>query len=315
LDLSLSSSGIKPNETISTNMDVGAEIKRIFRSGTSLTKLIIINLAVFLVIKIVGVVLFLFQQTELNNELLNFLGLPAALDILIKRPWTIITYMFLHYELFHILFNMLWLYWFGKIFLEYLDQKKLLSVYILGGIAGGAFYILCYNLFPVFESSVPQSIALGASAAVLAIVVTISVYAPDYTIHLLFLGPVKIKYIALVTIFIDLLSIQSGNAGGHLAHLGGALFGLLYGYQIRKGKDISIGFNRLMDKIFSMFKPRTKLHVKYKRPDKPENDFEYNIRKADEQKEIDRILDKISKTGYGALTKEEKELLFRSSKK
>jgi membrane associated rhomboid family serine protease len=296
-------------------MDVGAEIKRIFRSGTSLTKLIIINLAVFLVIKIVGLVFFLFQQTELNNELLNFLGLPAALDILVKRPWTIITYMFLHYELFHILFNMLWLYWFGKIFLEYLDQKKLLSVYILGGIAGGAFYIFCYNLFPVFESSVPQSIALGASAAVLAIVVTISVYAPDYTIHLLFLGAVKIKYIALVTIVIDLLSIQSGNAGGHLAHLGGALFGLLYGYQIRKGKDISTGFNRLMDKIFAMFKPRTKLHVKYKRPDKPENDFEYNIRKADEQKEIDRILDKISKTGYGALTKEEKELLFRSSKK
>ena len=296
-------------------MNISEEIKKIFKSGTTLTKLIIINLAVFLIIKVVGAFLFLFQQAEINNEILNFFSLPADTSVLIKRPWALLSYMFLHHELFHILFNMLWLFWFGKIFLEYLDQKKLLSVYLLGGLTGGAFYVLCYNLFPVFESVVPHSIALGASAAVLSIVVAISVYSPDYKIQLWFIGAVKIKYIALFSIAIDLLSIQSGNAGGHIAHLGGAFFGLLYGYQIRKGKDIASGFNRFMDKIFSLFKPRTKLHVKYKRPSKAETDYEYNDRKADEQKEIDRLLDKISKSGYSALTKEEKELLFRSSKK
>ena len=280
-----------------------------------LTRIVLINLGVFLVIKIIGAFLFLFQQVEINNELLNLFALPADTAVLLKRPWTLISYMFLHYEFFHILFNMLWLFWFGKIFLEYLDQKKLLSAYVLGGISGGIFYILCYNLFPVFEAAVPQSIAMGASAAVLAVVATIAVYSPDYKIRLFFVGAVKIKYIALASIAIDILSIQSGNAGGHLAHLGGAMFGLLYGYQLRKGKDIASGFNRFMDKVFTIFKPRTKLHVKYKRPTKAETDIEYNGRKVGEQSEIDKLLDKISKSGYSALTKEEKELLFRSSKK
>lgn len=296
-------------------MNISDEIKRIFKSGTTLTRLVLINLGVFLVIKLVGAFLFLFQQGDINNDLLNLFALPADTAVLLKRPWTLISYMFLHYEFFHILFNMLWLYWFGKIFLEYLDQKKLLSAYILGGIAGGIFYISCYNLFPVFDAAVPQSIAMGASAAVLAVVTTIAVYSPDYKIRLMFVGVVKIKYIALISVGIDILSIQSGNAGGHLAHLGGAMFGLLYGYQLRKGKDIASGFTRFMDKLFSLFRPRTKLHVKYKRPTKTESDYEYNDRKVGEQKEIDHLLDKISKSGYSALTKEEKELLFRSSKK
>lgn len=296
-------------------MNIGEELKNAFRTGTSLTRLILINLIVFLVMKIANVFLFLFQQADLGQLLISYLALPADLSVLIKRPWSAVTYMFLHYQFFHILFNMLWLYWFGKIFLEYLDQKKLLSVYLLGGLAGGAFYVLCYNLFPVFEPAVGQSIALGASAAVLAIVTAISFYAPDYKIHLMFLGPVKLKHLALASILIDLLSIQSGNAGGHIAHLGGAGFGILYALQLRRGNDLATGFNRFMDRLFTYFKPKPKLKVKYKKPSKPETDIEYNSRKKGQQEEIDRILDKISKSGYGALTKEEKELLFQSGKK
>lgn len=235
--------------------------------------------------------------------------------MLAKRPWTAISYMFLHYSFFHILFNMLWLYWFGKIFLSYLDQKKLLGIYILGGLAGGALYILAFNIFPAFDNVMSQSVAVGASAAVLAVVMTISFYAPDYKINLMFIGRVKIQHIALFTVIIDLFSIQGSNAGGHIAHLGGALFGFIYATQIRKGKDMTRGFNRFMDRLSSMFKPKSKLHVKYKRTSRPETDIEYNTRKKSDQKEIDRILDKISKSGYGALTKQEKELLFKSSNK
>lgn len=296
-------------------MDLAHEIRKIFQSGTTLTRLILINLAFFVVIKLIGVLLFLFQQSGWQSEMIGFLGLPADLETLVRRPWTIITYMFTHYQFFHILFNLLWLFWFGRIFLEFLDQRKLLSVYLLGGIAGGAVYILFFNVFPVFESALPQSIAIGASAAVLAVVVAISSYHPEYQIYLWFVGAVKIKYIALISIAIDIFSIQSGNAGGHLAHLGGAFFGLLYGYQLRKGKDLAVGFGRLMDRIFSWFKPKPKLYVKYKKPQRPETDMDFNRRKADEQKEIDRILEKISKSGYSGLTKEEKELLFRSSSK
>lgn len=297
-------------------MNISAEIKKMFSQGTTLTKLILINVGVFFFLKLLSVFFFLFQNTLGDSNVLSYLALPADTAILAKRPWTIFSYMFLHSSFFHILFNMLWLFWFGKIFLQYLDQKKLLSIYLLGGISGGALFILAYNIFPAFSTVVPVSIALGASAAVLAIVMTISFYVPDYSMNLMFLGPVKIKYIALATIVIDIFSMPNGNAGGHIAHLGGALFGFIYATQIRKGRDISRGFNRLMDWVVSVFKPRPKLKVEYKRPTgKTETDLEYKTRKAEEQKEVDIILEKISKSGYEALTKKEKEVLFRSSNK
>jgi len=297
-------------------MNTGEEIRKMFNQGTTLTKLILINLGVFLILKLLSVFFYLFQNSLADSTILNFLALPADISVLAKRPWTILSYMFLHEGFFHILFNMLWLFWFGKIFLEYLDQKKLLSIYLLGGISGGALFILAYNLIPLFQPSYPYSIALGASAAVMAIVFTISFYVPNYSMNLMFIGPVKLKYIALATIVIDVLSIQGDNAGGHIAHLGGALFGFIYASQMKKGKDISRGFNRLMDWVVSVFKPRPKLKVEYKRPaGKTETDIEFNTRKGNEQKEIDRILEKISKSGYEALTKQEKEVLFRSSNK
>jgi len=292
------------------------QFRRSFSARSSLTQLILINVGVFLFLKILGVIFFLFRQENLEQLVLSYLALPADPQMIIRKPWTIISYMFLHYDFLHILFNMLWLYWFGKIFLEYLNPKKLISVYLIGGLAGGLVYVLAFNFFPAFKDTVGQSVALGASAAVLSIVMAIAFYVPDYTLNLMFLGPVKLKYIALVTVLIDVVSIRTGNAGGHIAHLGGAFFGFLYATQLRQGKDMAKGFNRFMDSLFSLFKRRPTMKVKYKKPEgRPETDMEYNARRAAEQRQIDQILEKISKNGYEGLSREEKEVLFKSSKK
>ncbi|MCK4346318.1 MAG: rhomboid family intramembrane serine protease [Bacteroidales bacterium] len=293
-------------------MNLIDEIKISFKQGSSLTKLIYINLCVFLGIKIAQIFFFLFNTPEGSEFFIRWLAVPSNLSELIRKPWTVLTYMFVHEGFFHILFNLLWLFWFGKIFLEYLDQKKLAGVYILGGLSGAFLYIFSFNVFPVFGSIAAESIAIGASAAVIAIVIAISVYVPNYTVYLLFLGPVKIKYIAiLIFIFTSVLDFST-NTGGKIAHIGGALFGFIYIHQYRKGTDISKGLSRILDRFLSFFKPKVKLKVEHKRP---VNDMEYNKMKAREQEEINRILDKISKAGYDSLTKEEKKILFNMGEK
>jgi hypothetical protein len=222
---------------------------------------------------------------------------------------------------------MLWLYWFGQIFLQYLEPKKLLSIYILGGISGALLYIATFNLLPAFQGVISASYALGASAAVYAIVVAISAFVPDYSLGLLFIGRVKLKYIALFVVILDILSIPRGNAGGHIAHLGGAMYGYIFALRMKKGKDITKGFSSVMDYLVSLFKPSPKLKVSsnnFKTKQKPgsgptysktASDLDFNKKKLDEQAEIDRILDKISKYGYDALSKEEKNTLFDQRKK
>ena len=292
-------------------MNIADEIKESFKKGTVLTRLIYINLAVFVVVKLIQVVLFLFSTGQPGTFfIIDWLAVPASISELMSRPWTIFTYMFLHEGFLHILFNILWLYWFGRIFLEYLDGKKLLGVYLLGGLAGAALYILAFNLFPAFAQVLPVSRALGASAAVLAVVISISVYVPNYTINLIFIGPVRLKYIAAVMIVLDIISIAGSNAGGHIAHLGGALFGWFFIRQYRQGRDITKGINLAFYKLSKWMTPGKKLKVEYR---KPGSDFEYNRQKAIKQQRIDDILDKISRSGYDSLTKEEKELLFRVS--
>ena len=292
-------------------MNIADEIKESFKKGTVLTRLIYINLAVFVVVKLIQVVLFLFSTGQPGTFfIIDWLAVPASISELMSRPWTIFTYMFLHEGFLHILFNILWLYWFGRIFLEYMDGKKLLGVYLLGGLAGAALYILAFNLFPVFAQVLPVSRALGASAAVLAVVISISVYVPNYTINLIFIGPVRLKYIAAVMIVLDIISIAGSNAGGHIAHLGGALFGWFFIRQYRQGRDITKGINLAFYSLSKWMTPGKKLKVEYR---KPRDDFEYNRQKAIKQQRIDDILDKISKSGYESLSKEEKELLFRVS--
>jgi len=294
------------------------DLGRFFRSKAVLPRLILINVAIWLAIGIMRVFAFLLNvpDSSLINFVVDYLALPAKPESLLMRPWTLLTYMFLHIEFFHILFNALWLFWFGKIFLEFLKARQLLLVYLLGGLSGGVLYVLFYNIFPVFEQSLDASVALGASASVMAIVTAISLYVPGYTIHMLFLGRIRIFYIALFLFVLDFFMIRSNNAGGHIAHIGGALFGIFYIMTSRKGMNFNGIINtQWLRSIFRRpvsrkFNADFNTNSTYGRP---MDDFEYNQQKAQRQKKIDEILDKISRSGYESLTKEEKELLFKSS--
>jgi membrane associated rhomboid family serine protease len=293
-------------------MGIWDDIRRTFGRGSSLTKLIYLNIAIFLFIAIGSIIGYLLNDQTLSFKILNLFSVPASIKALLLRPWTLVTYMFTHKDILHILFNMLWLYWFGRIFLEYLDQKKLVAVYLLGGISGAIIYIISFNIFPAFSQIVTESVAIGASASVMAVVVAISVYVPDYSINLFLLGRVKIKWVALVIFILTSVMDFSVNSGGKLAHIGGALFGYLYTVSLHRGRDLGKGINKLLDFFVTLFKPRKKIRVTYK---KPKTDYEYNKAMADHQAKINKILDKISKGGYDSLTKEEKDLLFNESQK
>jgi membrane associated rhomboid family serine protease len=293
-------------------MGIWDDIKNTFRNGSSLTRFIYINIAVFILITLSAVLGFLLNNQGISDQIINLVSVPSSIKALILRPWTIITYMFVHKDIWHILFNMLWLYWFGIIFLEYLDQRKLVAVYLLGGISGAILYILSFNVFPVFTGLVANSVAIGASASVMAIVIAIAAYVPDYTVNLFLIGRIKIKYMALAIFILTSVMDFSVNSGGKLAHIGGALFGYLYAVNLRQGRDLGRRLNMLIDSLATLFKPRKKLKVTHKRP---ATEYEYNKLKTEEQKRINSILDKISKGGYDSLTKEEKETLFRESQK
>jgi membrane associated rhomboid family serine protease len=297
-------------------MGIWDDIKSTFRKGSSLTRLIYINIAFFLIISIISIIGFLVVNPELSNQTIRFLSVPSSFTTLLTRPWTLLTYMFTHKELLHILVNLLWLYWFGSIFLEYFDQKKLVAVYLLGGLTGALVYVLSYNIFPAFSSVVKESIPLlGASASVMAIVVAIAAYVPDYTVMLFLLGRVKIKYIAIVIFILTSVLDFSVNSGGKLAHIGGAVFGYLYTLSYRQGHDLGKWLNNIIDSIVTIFRPAKKMKVTYKRKAADDMDLEYNRTKVEHQKEINKILEKISKGGYDSLTKEEKEMLFKESQK
>jgi membrane associated rhomboid family serine protease len=293
-------------------MSVFDDLKISFKTGSVLTRLIYVNAGVFVIIKILEMIAVLAGYPSLAGNVISYLAIPASLQVLMSRPWTLITYMFLHQGFIHFIFNMMWLYWFGKIFISYLDQRKLLSIYLLGGMAGGLLYVTVFNIFPAFAGAVNVSVALGASAAVMAIVVATAVYMPDLELYLMFFGRVKLKYLALITFLITSIFDFSVNTGGKIAHIGGAILGFAYGAGIKNGKDIGAWLNSIIDFIVTIFKPRKKLKVTYK---KPKTDIEYNAVKKEHQNAIDHILDKISKGGYESLTKEEKELLFRESQK
>jgi membrane associated rhomboid family serine protease len=293
-------------------MGIWDDIKKTFSNGSNLIKIIYINIGVFLLLTITAIIGFLVTNAEIPEKALSLFSVPSSITALLMRPWTLLTYMFVHKDIWHILFNMLWLYWFGRIFLEYLDQRKLVSVYLLGGLSGAFVYILSFNIFPAFAGVVNESVAIGASASVMAVVVAIAAYVPDYTVQLLLLGRVKIKYMALAIFVLTSVMDFSINSGGKLAHIGGAFFGYLYTINLRQGKDMGRGFNKIIDLIVTVFKPRKNLKVTHK---KAANEYEYNKVKTEHQARINKILDKISKGGYDSLTKEEKETLFRESQK
>ncbi|GAB4254840.1 MAG: rhomboid family intramembrane serine protease [Vicingaceae bacterium] len=289
------------------------DFKNLYQSGSILIKLLFINVGVFLLINIINVFFWLFSGIN-YSPVIDLLSVPAHLNKLLFKPWTIVTYMFTHVQFFHLLFNMLVLYFSGRLFLDFIGNKKLLNVYILGGVTGALFFILAYNIFPVFSTVKPFATAIGASASVMAVLIAISTFMPNFIVRLFLLGNIQLKYLALIYIVIDLLSIPGSNSGGHIAHLGGALFGFLYGFQLKKGIDITNFFSNILDKISKLFASKSKMKVVYSKK-VPKDDYEYNAQKAAMQKEIDRILDKIAKSGYDGLTQKEKDILNRASRK
>lgn len=300
------------------------DAKQFFSRKSILNKLIVINLAVFVLVNIINLFLWLFKiDSNVDGQagtsiIINFLAVPADLESLLLRPWTIFTYMILQENFIHLFFNMMVLYFGGRIFLEYLDEQKLLNTYIFGGLVGAGFYIAAFNIFPVFSNDLQYSVALGSSASVLAILIAAATYVPEYSVVLLFFGRVKLKYLALVIILIDLLSIQKGNAGGHIAHLGGAFWGYLFISQMKHGRNLALNFRwlqfRKKFKVYNSSK-NTKKSEPFAAKGRPLSDEDYNAMKNQHQQKIDRILEKISKSGYSSLSKEEKELLFSSSNK
>ncbi|MBU3661618.1 MAG: rhomboid family intramembrane serine protease [Bacteroidetes bacterium] len=290
-------------------MSVIEEVQYRFKAGNAIVRIILINVLVFILVAFLQLLGFLFQA-NLTSSLLSWLSVPASLVKLLYQPWSLITYMFLHTGIFHILFNMLWLYWIGQLFQQYLGNTKTYQAYFLGGIFGAIIYILSYNFFPVFQGQAEVATAVGASAGVLSIVVATATLLPDYSISLLFIGAIRLKYIALFSVLMDLISIPQGNPGGHIAHLGGAAFGFIFIKLIYNKSSTSNYLDRFFEWFSNGFQSSPKLKVKYKATTKTNSS---QVGKPS-QEEIDAILDKINRGGYENLSKKEKEILFKASK-
>lgn len=290
-----------------------SNLKENFKRGDIVIRLLYLNVGAFVLVSLVSIILMLFKIPAV--AWVNYLELPADFGRFIFQPWSIITYMFMHAGLLHILFNMLWLYWFGRLFLQFFSSRHLRGLYVFGGIVGGIFYMLAYNIFPYFETLVSNSYLLGASASVLAIVLATAEREPNYPVQFMFIGTVRLKYVAVFMIVLDLLFMTSGNAGGHIAHLGGALAGWWFASGLRQGYDVTAWINAIVD-FFSgnrtgrSRKPKMKVYYSDK-----QKDYEFNARKKERSDEIDRILDKLRQSGYASLTDEEKKSLFDASKK
>lgn len=290
-------------------MKVLDDLKLQFGAASALYRLMIINIVLFLVIMLAETIFFLFRiDRSVISTIVSWLTLPADPQALLFKPWTLITYMFLHVEVLHILINMLILFWTGKLFTEYLGNDKLWATYILGGLTGGFFYLAAFSLFPAFESHGSGQL-LGASAGVIAVLVGIATLLPDYTVQLLIFGSVRLKYIAMVSILLYAISIPHGNAGGHIAHLGGALFGFLMVKQLKKGRDLTAW----LVKMAGRKKNPVRMKVVSKRGSG--RDDIYREKQVATQENIDRILDKINRSGFDSLTREEKDILYKASGK
>lgn len=282
---------------------------KVFRSGDPLFLFIGINTLVFLLLNLLGVfaALRLLPSSALPT-VLSFFQLPANPADLLFRPWTIVTYMFTQVGFFHFLFNMLWLFWMGRIFMDFLSRKQLTFTYLAGGVAGAVLFLLAYSVIPVFAERKIFSVLIGSSASVSAVVFATATLLPDYTIRMLFFGNVKLKHLAIVFIALDLLGVGSGNAGGSIAHIGGAILGFIFIRQLQNGND----WSRILTR--RVRRQKSKLRVASRRAassSKRSNDEP----SVPDQEAIDKILDKISQSGYDGLSKAEKEALFRLSRK
>ncbi|CAN5218656.1 rhomboid family intramembrane serine protease [soil metagenome] len=303
-------------------MSIGSSIwddfKRTVNSGNTISILLIINVCMFILINLLKVIDKLFIEGPdgvFYAPVMEQILLRAEIMGLLTHPWTLITHMFAHEGVFHLVFNMLFLYWFGRIIQEFIGNRHLLPLYILGGLSGAFLMILSYNIFPGLATEVAYVRALGASAGVMAIVVGAATLVPDYTVFLILIGPVRLKYIALVLVLLDFIGMAGFNGAGAIAHLGGALMGFIYIRQLKVGHDWAVPFDRSLSFIGGLFSGKRKgPRVVYKRETATTGTRSPEQGQRD-QARIDSILDKINQSGYDSLTKEEKEFLFRYSNK
>lgn len=292
------------------------DIRQNFNTGNMVTKLIIVNVAVF----VVTALLFAFSKLyPFDNWIHQYLCLSARPDYFLYRPWTFITHLFIHGGVFHLLWNMVGLNLFGRITGDLLGDRRILPLYIFGGLISGLIYLLSVN----FILHAPNSFAMGASGSIMAIAMTAGLIAPDYIIRLLLIGDVKIKYIVAAFIFLDILGTQAEvNTGGHFAHLGGALAGLMFIFLYKKGYDVLLPFEKLQQAL--TFQPKANKHIEHRAKMRVEHRSVRSqsmlTRKSQEeslpfQEELDRILDKIKEKGYEKLSQEEKAFLKKASEK
>lgn len=292
------------------------DLIEIFKRGTVLMRLIYINIALFVIVKLSALILVLFNID--GAVLTTYFELPSNLRTLMYQPWSVITYMFFHAGFSHVFFNMIALYWFGRIAMEYFSQRQLLSLYLMGGLGGALLYLVAYNVFPYFDASVDHSYLLGASGAVLAVCTAAATVNPRYPIRLLFIGEIQLVWLAVGMVAVSLLGITGSNAGGEFAHIGGALWGYIYGLAWRKGSDFTRPLSDFFGKVATLFRPRPKIKVtkgtRTAASSRPATDAEYNRRRRDNEAAIDAILDKIKQRGYESLTADEKRELFDRSR-
>lgn len=302
-------------------MSIIEDIKHAFRQpNNTLKQLILINIIVFVVLIVTRTILYLTGVSGIYGLIMQYLALNSYPLTFLTRPWTLITYFFTHEGFLHIIFNMLNLYWFGQLVREYLGEKKLLSLYILGGIAGGILYLLSYNFIPYFANRAAASMMIGASASVLAIVVGAATLLPNFAFNLILIGPVRIKYIAAFLVLLSISGAVGDNAGGNIAHIGGAILGWVFIRQLQRGNDLGRPVHAVMGFFGRLFSRRPRLKVTHRNTGASTASSRgggaaYGASGKPSQNEIDRILDKISSSGYESLSKEEKQKLFQASQK
>ena len=290
-----------------------------FKNADIVKKYIFVNAAVYIIFVLIGVFSLLFNEWTFAAEVRSLFEVPASVRLLLRRPWTLFTYMFMHADLMHILWNMLALYVFGGIFLNSFSTRHFVGTYILGGVMGALFYVVAYNIFPYFSDVVGVSTLVGASASVLAVVVAAAVRNPESRVNLLLFGSVKLSTLAIISVLISVLLLSGDNAGGNFAHLGGAFAGCAIALLLRRGIDLTEVVNKPVEwwrALFTKrpFERRKKAKFTYS-SGKRNADYDYNARKKADEAAIDRILEKIKKGGYASLSDDEKRQLFNASSK
>lgn len=281
-----------------------------FKEASMPLKLVVVNVVIFTILRIAAIFGIFSGSEALVSTLFDYLQLPSRLPLLISRPWTIITYMFSQYDLLHLIFNMLWLYWFGMLLSTVTSGRQLLSLYLLGGLGGALCFLAAYNILPLFANH--TGMLIGSSASVMAIVTATAIIMPDFMMNLIFIGHVRLKWIAIVTIVIVILGVTGSNAGGEIAHIGGILTGVLFGMNFKRGRDLTSPLCRLFDALRSINVRKTpKAHATSSpRPDRNPATADNTYDRAS----LDSILEKIKKSGYAGLTPEERKRLFDISR-